>query len=199
MEHFDFPFSHFVDDRFIDAETVTQINREWPSRWLQEDGRFNLKWSQPRLPPAAQAVADSIDVGYIGELLGIDGLFADPDLYGAGLHCVPYGGFLNMHVDFNQHPNGWHRRANLLIYLNEDWDESWGGHLQLGEGMEKSIAPLAGRAVLFETTEESWHGHPIKLKCPPSRHRRSLALYYYTEESPQEGHSTIYTKDGPCE
>jgi hypothetical protein len=193
---FDKPFRHAVINNFITAETIRAINEQWPSEWLIEDGKFNRKWSTQKLPPAAQAVADSINVGLIEEVTGISGLFADPDLFGAGLHCIPPRGFLKMHVDFNRHPKGWHRRANVLVYLNEDWREEWGGRLQLGLGDKAvRIVPEAGRCVIFETNEESWHGHPDKLACPLDRQRRSMALYYYTASAPTaEAHSTIYRR-----
>lgn len=129
-------------------------------------------------------------------LTGIDGLFRDPEMLGAGLHCIPPNGFLKMHVDFNRHPNGWHRRVNLLIYLNERWKDSWRGHLQLGlDDDAKLIAPLGGRCVIFETNDASWHGHPEPLACPQDVQRRSMAIYYYTSESPKgEAHTTIYKK-----
>jgi Rps23 Pro-64 3,4-dihydroxylase Tpa1-like proline 4-hydroxylase len=126
----------------------------------------------------------------------IQGLFADPELFGAGLHCIPRKGFLNMHVDFNAHPKGWHRRVNVLIYLNEEWRDEWNGHLQLGMGESaKFISPLGGRCVIFETNDKSWHGHPLPLACPRKVQRRSLALYLYTKEPPQGRlHTTIYQR-----
>jgi Rps23 Pro-64 3,4-dihydroxylase Tpa1-like proline 4-hydroxylase len=194
---YDKPFRHAVIDNFIDAATVRKINEEWPAEWtLVEDGSFNKKWSTPNLTPSAKEVADGIQLSLIETATGLSELFPDSELFGAGLHCIPQGGFLKMHVDFNVHPKGWHRRANVLIYLNEGWDESWGGKLQLGlGGNAKKIAPIAGRCVIFETNDTSWHGHPEKLACPPDRQRRSMALYYYTEGAPDtEAHSTIYRK-----
>lgn len=190
------PFPHTVIDDFMAPETVRQINDEWPDDWTKEDGSFNRKWSRSKLPPTAQDVADSIDIGMVEEATGIKGLIADPDLFGAGLHCIPQGGFLKMHVDFNKHPKGWHRRVNLLIYLNEKWKDKWGGHLQLGLGGDaKLIAPIGGRCVIFETNDQSWHGHPAPLACPSRIQRRSIALYYYTPEPPAaEAHSTIYKR-----
>jgi hypothetical protein len=191
------PFPHAVVEDFIPPATVRAINREWPKRnWLKEDGKFNLKWSREALTRTAQKVADAIDVGMLEETTGIRGLFADPERFGAGLHCIPSGGFLKMHVDFNRHPKGWHRRVNVLIYLNEDWDDAWNGSLQLGLGeAAKRIAPIGGRCVIFETNDRSWHGHPEPLACPEDVQRRSLALYYYTAKPPKgEAHSTIYRK-----
>lgn len=193
---FDTPFPHTVIERFIPAHVVRQINKECPEDWHKEEGRFNRKWSTSVLPPAAKAVAESIDIRMVEEATGISGLFADPDLFGAGLHCIPRDGFLKMHVDFNQHPKGWNRRVNLLIYLNERWEDSWKGHLQLGmHGQAKKIAPIGGRCVIFETNDKSWHGHPEPLACPEGVQRRSLALYYYTKDAPDsEAHTTIYRK-----
>lgn len=191
------PFPHVVLDNFIAPEVVAAINAEWPTdAWLREDGSFNRKWSRSALTPTAQRVAASIDPAWLSEVTGIPGLFADPDLFGAGLHCIPPGGFLKMHVDFNRHPKGWHRRVNVLVYLNEVWQDEWRGHLQLGVGSDaKRIAPLGGRCVVFETNDASWHGHPEPLACPDDRQRRSIALYYYTAKPPKgDAHSTIYRK-----
>lgn len=196
--NFDTPFRHTVIDQFISSETVAQINREWPhsGKWEKENGKGSKKWSRQKLTRTAREVADSIDVGLIEQATGISGLFRDPELFGAGLHCIPRGGFLKMHVDFNQHPNGWHRRANVLIYLNKTWHDEWGGHLQLGLESPKLIAPIGGRCVIFETNDQSWHGHPAPLSCPNSVQRRSLALYFYTKEPPSEpAHTTIYRKE----
>ena len=43
-----------------------------------------------------------------------------------------------------------------------------------------SIAPIMARAVIFNTTLQSFHGQPTPLSCPPARSRRSIAPYYYT-------------------
>lgn len=197
--HFADPFPHTVINNYLSADVVRQINAEWPTEFdTKEDGSFTRKWSTQGLPPAAKAVAhDEAALWMATQATGIEGLIADPDLCGAGLHCIPAGGFLKMHADFNAHPvHGWHRRVNMLVYLNEVWQEDWNGYLQLGLDNPKRIAPLSGRCVIFETNDESWHGHPEKLACPEDVQRRSLALYFYTPEPPTaKVHSTIYRKD----
>ena len=45
----------------------------------------------------------------------------------------------------------------------------------------KKILPKYNRAILFDTTHNSWHGLPEELKCPPDIVRQSLAIYYLTE------------------
>ena len=190
------PFPHLVLDDFLSSDVVAAINAEWPEDWLKESGRHNKKWNTTSLPMTASNVVKELSTPEackaIGEVVGIEGLIPDPKLFGGGLHCIPEGGFLKMHVDFNKHPNGWHRRVNLLIYLNRRWEDEWGGHLELGQ-REKKIAPLGGRLVLFETNDTTWHGHPDPLQCPADVQRRSLALYYYTPDPPKaEAHTTIY-------
>jgi hypothetical protein len=44
------------------------------------------------------------------------------------------------------------------------------------------VVPTLGTAVLFATSNESWHGHPDPIVGPYPR--RSIALYYYTAEKP---------------
>jgi Rps23 Pro-64 3,4-dihydroxylase Tpa1-like proline 4-hydroxylase len=105
-----------------------------------------------------------------------------------------------VHADFNLYPrlNIW-RRLNFLLYLNEQWDESWGGELELwnrtGKQKVRAIQPLFNRVVIFDTSNFSYHGHPHPLMCPPDRSRKSIALYYYTAEKPQgeiDPHTTIF-------
>ena len=77
--------------------------------------------------------------------------------------------------------------GNIIIYMCKDWQESWGGHLGLWSHDAKKnkpkdciqkIAPIFNRAVLFDTTCNSWHGLPEELKCPDGVYRKSLAVYY---------------------
>jgi hypothetical protein len=143
--------------------------------------------------------ADAQFRNVIGQVTGIDGILDDPDLIGGGLHQITRGGFLDVHIDFNLHPRTkQHRRLNLLHYLNENWKNEYEGHLELWD-MKKDqcierVAPILNRAVLFETNEVSYHGHPRPLMCPPEMSRRSAAVYYYTEqrEFAAPEHNTVY-------
>ena len=111
---------------------------------------------------------------------------------------------LKVHADFNKNRFlGLDRRLNLLIYLNKDWEESYGGHFELWNKdmtkCEKKILPLFNRMAMFSTTTYSYHGHPSPLTCPPGRSRKSIALYYYTNGRPVneieeglENHRTIF-------
>ena len=77
----------------------------------------------------------------------------------------------------------------MFLYLNEDWQDEWGGQLELWEADDAdirqklvSISPLMNTMVIFTTSDVSFHGHPDPLRCPPEVTRKSIALYYYTVE-----------------
>jgi hypothetical protein len=146
-------------------------------------------------------------LNFLEKLTGIAGLIADPHLRGGGLHEIRREGALGVHADFNLYPrlNIW-RRLNFLLYLNEDWDLSWGGELELwdrtGKQKVKGIAPLFNRAVIFDTSNYSYHGHPHPLMCPSDRSRKSIALYYYTTQAPEgesAPHTTVFLARAPIE
>lgn len=124
-------------------------------------------------------------------ITGIKNLHGDPDLQGGGIHAIGAGGFLKLHTDFNWHKKmNMHRRLNLLIYLNNDWQDEWLGAIELWDptATEKlaSFMPTLGTALLFETSDKSYHGHPDPLKCPTKIYRKSIAMYYYTPERPRD-------------
>lgn len=208
------PFRHWVGDGFINADIVRNINKHWPSSdyegWRIETGKAAASKGSllfpRRLPGPAQELAEALNgpaaLAELSALVGIE-LHPDPWLLdgplspglGGGLHEIHCGGLLKVHVDFERHPSGLRRVANLLVYLNEDWREEWGGALELHGKTVTSIAPLGGRAVLFVTGPDSWHGHPHPLACPPGRTRRSLALYYYAKSADVEQRAkTVYRR-----
>ena len=118
-----------------------------------------------------------------------------------------------MHADFNRYDQfNIDRRVNTFVYMNDDWPEEYGGHLELWSTDMKScyqrILPTFGRFVVFSSTDFSYHGHPQKLAVPEGRARRSLALYYYTNGRPDAeclngkcdgGHSTLFQTPVGCE
>jgi hypothetical protein len=142
---------------------------------------------------------------FLQKLTGInETLIPDPYFSGGGLHEIKKGGFLKIHSDFNYHPSlKLDRRINLLIYLNKDWKENYGGHLELWNKemtkCVKKISPTFNSVVIFKTDSFSYHGHPDPLNCPDNASRRSIALYYYSNGRPDSErnskhafHSTIY-------
>lgn len=209
FERRDDPFPHWVHAAFLSAAEVHTLNAEWPDvsdpRWHHERRGYALKSAlmfPRRLPDAAQAIAaDLYAPASVEQLCALTALPLQPDPWftegplmprvGGGLHEIHRGGLLKLHLDFSAHPTGLVRALNFLIYLNPDWRDDWRGALLLGNG-EACIYPRAGTAVIFETTDTSWHGHPDPLACPPERTRRSLALYYYRQGKSSERQTTVY-------
>lgn len=198
------PFPHWVIDGMFDEDVLRVILEEWPhpGDMLFKACATSVKAHISEWDKFGRVTADFIRqlngqkfLDQMEDMTGIEGLIADPELKGGGLHEIPPGGFLKMHVDFNWHPRLQAvRKLNLLLYLNEEW--KWNGDLILSpDGTERatSIAPIFNRCVVFPTTETSWHGHPDPLRAP--RSRKSIALYYYVKEEMPKVHSTIYVRD----
>lgn len=187
------PFPHIVIDDFVGASFLRKVIAEFPSNSGRTFARAQeLKKTQfhpaecsPFIRHLLNELNSQAFLAFLREMTGMKGLVADPYYTGGGLHETKHGGLLGVHADFNMHPKmKLQRRINLLIYLNEDWDEAYGGHLELWDrGMtacQKRVAPVLGRAVMFNTDLDSYHGHPDPLTCPPEVSRRSIATYYYT-------------------
>lgn len=203
-------FPHIAIDNFLDQDSLAEAARYFPpvgdEGWIhyvhfnERKGGLNKR---EYIPEPLRAIIDELNsprfVGFLEALTCIPGLTADPDLEGGGLHQIERGGFLNIHADFTAHPHHrlWRRRVNVILYLNEDWQEEYGGHLELWtkdmHGCFEKILPVFNRCVIFNTDKESFHGHPHPLTCPPERTRRSIALYYFTaEEKPPVKIATNY-------
>jgi hypothetical protein len=212
------PFPHLVIDDFFDAAFCERLVREFPpfdrGNSINELGTRGGKSTIQDLRGLGGAYARADDTfrsaefgRLIAAITGIDGLIYDPEYIGGGTHENLAGQELDPHVDFNYHPTtGWHRRLNLIVYLNPEWEEEWGGALEFhldpwlppSQNRIKTVSPISNRAVIFATSERSWHGFQA-IKPPPHRpnlSRQSLALYMYTRDRPSEEtappHQTIY-------
>lgn len=129
----------------------------------------------------------SIFLQAMSELFDIPKLMPDPYFSGGGLNVSEKNGHLDVHVDGNYHDaSGLNRRMNLLIYLNPNWEESWGGEFGIysedGSSLVRSVAPIFNRCVIFDSHDKSFHGLPNPINFPNDDPRRSIILYYYTKE-----------------
>jgi hypothetical protein len=206
------PFPHIVLDNFFDPSLLEMVLSEFPGRgqirWQSFDNAQEIKLAsaaESSFGPVTRLLLYHLNsitfLEYLSRVTGIDNLIPDPRFEGGGLHQIVRGGKLGIHADFNKHRDyGLDRRINLLVYLNKDWKEEYGGHLQLwNRDMSSCIAkilPLFNRVVVFSTTDFTYHGHPDPLQCPETMTRKSLALYYFSNGRPQEEitgeHSTLF-------
>jgi len=198
------PFPHVVIDGFFTDAFARELAAEFPAfegdAWHRYNNAIEVKrtcndWN--RFGPATYRAFSFLNSPDFVELLRLSlkikgPLFSDHGLHGGGLHAHAAGGKLNVHLDYARHPKlGLERKINILVYLNEDWREEWGGALGLWEpspvqlspgALAKTIEPRFNRAVIFQTTN-AWHGLPEPIQCPPGQMRKSLAVYYLTEPS----------------
>jgi hypothetical protein len=137
-------------------------------------------------------------IKHIETLTGIKNIIHNYDLRGAGVHKSIQGGLLGAHTDFNMYYDSVNgiidRRINILIYLNKDWKEEYGGELILYDQELKpfnTILPIFNRCVIFSTTNKSIHGHPHALTCPENIVRQSIANYYYTRNAESSDQKNI--------
>jgi hypothetical protein len=212
------PFPHVCIENFLKPEFAQDLLVAFPSfergNYIGDDGREGGKSTLAKIRQcgaAYEALDEAIKspefLNSIEQLTGIEGLIYDPWYLGGGTHENRDGMSLDPHVDFNYHPSErWHRRLNLIVYLNPEWDASWGGALEIFRDPHAQVrasatfAPLFNRCVIFETSERSWHGFD-RIQLPANKvglTRRSIALYFYTKDRPAEEiadrHTTYYVK-----
>lgn len=205
-----YPYPYIIFDNFFDnsilekAHSEIQNYQHWGfdvSQGEMEVNKFNSPWCEENIKdletnaPISRFILKYLYsqpvLDFLSELTGIKGLLPDPTFYGGGIHKINTGGQLAVHADYSYHRfTGLHRRINLLLYMNKDWEKEWGGNLELwSPDMSEQVAdvePFFNRAVVFNITNKALHGHPKPLACPENRSRYSFALYYFTKERPQE-------------
>ena len=208
------PLRHFAIDDFLQPSFFATVSRSYPTyeaaltqgqsfRAVNESRKVQITDKRNFMPPV-QMLNDALASPEFRELLsditGIDSLHSDPQLNGGGMHIMDSGARLDVHVDFNiLQEHNLYRRLNLLVFCSHSWRPEWGGAFELWDPEVEhrlyEAAPLPNRCVVFETSEESFHG-VTPVKSPRHVSRNSFATYYYTQETPEalEGrfHSTVF-------
>jgi hypothetical protein len=203
------PFPHIVLDDVLVPDAFDAAVAEFPAIddpfWkgylhVNETKYCNVypdTWATS-LHDTARELTSPEFVTFLEELTGIEGLLPDWSMDGGGLHQTLRGGHLNVHADFTTHhvQENWARRVNILLYLNDEWHDEWGGQLELWDrdmtACQATVTPRGNRMLVFTTDADTFHGHPDGLTCPPDVARRSMALYYFTEEEAPVRRATNY-------
>jgi hypothetical protein len=213
------PFKHVVIENFFEPSFAERLladfpvfNAELARTEMGRAGGKAVRTDIGAISPVYQelyaAISSKPFLDLVSRLSGVPDLVLDPKMYGGGTHENLHGQELDPHVDFNyDEAQQLHRRLNLIVYLNKDWQREWGGALEIhsnprgpsGNRIE-SYDPLFNRCVMFETNERSWHGFP-KIGLPAGkRHlsRKSISIYLYTKDRPAEEiapvHRTFYVQ-----
>ena len=196
------PYDHWVLDDFFPVDVARRLANEFPDynepnwHWYNnplENKKAKNHWYEfPQLTYQIFSHLNSTEfIETIRGITGIKTLYPDIGLHGGGWHMHSRGGKLNIHLDYNINPKlNLQRKLNLIVYLTEDWDTSWGGGLELWSHNEETNLPdkrevvidnIFNRAILFDTTQNSWHGLPQPITCPEGTYRKSIAVYYMTD------------------
>jgi len=213
---YNIPFTHYVIDGLFDRKVLEPLtDAEYLLRVKGNVSTFNNEYEgkiaishigedDGKVFEVLNFMNSPEFISFLRKLTGIDDLVGDPQFHGGGIHLIPTGGKLGIHVDFSRalFDKSLYRRVNCLLYLNDwTWKRDWGGALELwnrrpadGGYCVKKIHPTFNRLVIFGTSLHSWHGHPTPLNCPEGVYRKSLATYYYSKQHGDdlEEHSTIY-------
>ena len=218
------PFRHVCIEDFLAADWAEALLRDFPAfdpaKAVDEFGKVGRKAVRTDLREISETYREFYDyisspafLDAMSAMTGIPDLRFDQQMYGGGTHENLEGQALDAHVDFNyDQQRKLHRRINLLIYLNKEWDVAWGGAIQLHSDPRdwehdqvETFNCNFNRCVIFETNEHSWHGFK-RIELPPGKRgltRKCISIYLYTHDRPAEEivpvHGTFYVQQPPPE
>ena len=207
------PFPFIIIDDFFSKEFLNEVLNQFPNLAEQKkttnyDNKNEVKFANNQyknFPNNIKKLFDFLNSDFFLNFLQLitniqEKLIPDFELNGGGLHEIKKGGLLKIHSDFNKHPSlDLDRRLNVLIYLNKDWKEEYGGHLEFWDkemtSCREKVLPIFNKMVIFSTTDNSNHGHPDPLNCPNNMSRKSIATYYYTKGRPINEIDKMFSKN----
>jgi Rps23 Pro-64 3,4-dihydroxylase Tpa1-like proline 4-hydroxylase len=192
---FSSPYRHIVIDNFLPEKLAEIVSNQFPEEW---DYKYNSPVevkqvcnSWDKFPKETYQLFWDLCSSKFSEELSTKfdmNLSADIGLNGGGWHAHNNGGKLNIHLDYSTHPKiNYQRKLNFILYLSKDWKNSWNGGLELwshdsinNQPKEciKTIDIKFNRAVIFDTSQNSWHGVSGIISCPEDVCRKSIAVYY---------------------
>jgi 2OG-Fe(II) oxygenase superfamily len=202
------PFNHVIIDSFFDENFALEVARELPD---YNNNQFDVKktiqnWSMfpPNVYKAFNLLVGQYFTLLLREITEQPWLTPDYGLHGGGIHMHQAGDYLNTHCDYEIHPKlDMKRKLNIIVYMEPTWRSNWGGNLELWSHDPKtnrpkelvsSIMPRFNRAVIFDTTQNSWHGVTGGIFSPQGVYRKSLAAYYLIPATDEELNASLRKK-----
>ncbi len=186
------PFEHIIINDFFSLDYINKIYENYPkidNNWYYYNNPIEHKYLLNKfdynneIKEMYEKLNSNEFINLLKQITDINDLEKDEYLHGAGLHAYPNNGKLDIHLDYNIHPiTGKERRINLIIYMNKDWKEEYGGNLELYDEERKEnkikLCPKFNTAIIFRTSDISYHGLPKPIRCPEGEYRKSIAIYY---------------------
>jgi Rps23 Pro-64 3,4-dihydroxylase Tpa1-like proline 4-hydroxylase len=187
------PFENLVIDNFLNDEYANELYNLFPENfdsWYKYENPIEYKYTYDKINELDEKMkhffyylSSNKIIDIMRKITNIENLTYDEYLHGAGLHCHPRYGKLNIHLDYEKHPfSGKERRLNIIYFLSKNWDNSWKGQNELWDKEAKECVKktdiIFNRAIIFKTNDISWHGLPEKILSPDNQFRKSLAFYY---------------------
>jgi len=187
------PFRHFIIEDFLNPELANSLFHHFPNVDImkthykgvneKKSEHSDFKVLDPCFSQLHAALSSEEFISCLHDITKIDSLQVIDDRLGYGLHQGADQSFLDIHLDYNIHPlKKLYRKLNLIFFLNPEWENDWGGHLELWDANVKnciqSIAPTFNRCALFECSDISYHGYR-KINVPEGVTRKSFYQYYF--------------------
>jgi Rps23 Pro-64 3,4-dihydroxylase Tpa1-like proline 4-hydroxylase len=202
--------SAWIDD-LLPVDLAMAIHQRFPStdrmtlkRSIKEHKHVAAQMNNydPLLEETVYAFQEPRVLELMGHITGLRELEPDAELYAGGISLMTKGGYLRPHLD-NSHDGeqSRYRVLNLLYYVTPEWQEGFGGSLQLwDDGPHKTprtIPSLFNRLVVMITNRNSWHSvneiHHDGQRC-------CVSNYYFSTVSPDEEdyfHATSFRGETP--
>ena len=192
------PYPMITLDNFLPLETVKALETECNSipeqHWTKftRRGSHMLECNNLEVAPVAfdfvNQMNSQLGMKWLTNVTGITDLIPDPYLVGGGYSRSFTGDSLKIHTDFNWNDKiKMHRMLSVIVYLNSDWKEEYGGSLQFKDfdnnKVVQSVPPLYNRAILWRYHKKGFHGYPDPIQCPVGMSRNTFRLFYYVSNS----------------
>ena len=199
---------------FLPANIVKMLSDELDNIPLDKCKKFTRKsscmYEHNNLDetPIADAVVNTLHgstfLNWLQKATGTVDLIPDPHLIGAGYAKSFTGDSLQVHTDFNWDDQlRLHRMLSVIIYLNDDWNDDWGGNLEFYDTERKTkineVKPDNGNLLIWRYHNLAYHGYPSPMKCPKNKSRKNLRLFYYVSNASYDDrhppHRSLYWFD----
>ena len=208
------PHPILVLDDFLPISTAKKLQAECESvpteHWTEFTRRGsymkeckNLDYS-PEAVNIVNQLHSTTGLKWLEKITGIQGLLPDPHLTGAGYSRSFNGDSLKVHTDFNWNDElKLHRKLTLIVYLTEEWQEEFGGHIEFYDDTNKNLVQSVftkfNRCVIWQYHKTGFHGYPTPIQCPDRVSRNTLRLFYYVSNSQyledDPPHRSLYLHD----